>query len=402
MNKLIYIAPCLLVMAAKGNVVFAKDINVDLTLKNLYADRNYNDDNKPSIGSWSQGIIARASAKQNLAQDTNLLITGSLQYAQRLSSDNHLTDLILPFDKESQKQASSYNKIAGSIGLQHKQHKLSWGEQWVDTPLATTDYSRQLMTIYQGFLYSGQINKDLNIDIGHLNRYSVRNEEKFKKLSVKNHESDGLTYIDLKHKSFQGKLDTQLFVSELEDLYDQYSLGLNLKQDFDKFRLKTKFRYYYTEEAGRQLLGKIDNQYFGLMQEIGYGPNTFGIGIQKIQGNTDFPMLDGAVPVLSYINWTQGTFNKANEISYHFTFNHDAGWLMPGLNFLLRYVDGKNYLINNEKGFDESEFDFIMNYKIKEGKFKGLGLQWLNLNYKNDIGGDYMENRIITSYTVNF
>ncbi|MDA4936227.1 OprD family outer membrane porin, partial [Acinetobacter baumannii] len=57
---------------------------------------------------------------------------------------------------------------------------------------------------------------------------------------------------------------------------------------------------------------------------------------------------------------------------------------------------------NNEKGFDESEFDFIMNYKIKEGKFKGLGLQWLNLNYKNDIGGDYMENRIITSYTLNF
>ncbi|KRI69473.1 hypothetical protein APC61_20600 [Acinetobacter baumannii] len=44
----------------------------------------------------------------------------------------------------------------------------------------------------------------------------------------------------------------------------------------------------------------------------------------------------------------------------------------------------------------------IMNYKIKEGKFKGLGLQWLNLNYKNDIGGDYMENRIITSYTLNF
>ncbi|NUF31905.1 outer membrane porin, OprD family, partial [Acinetobacter oleivorans] len=163
MSKLIYIVPCLLGMAAKGNVVFAKDINIDLTFKNLYADRDYNDDNKPSIGSWSQGIIARSSAKQNLAQDTNLLITGSVQYAQRLSSDKHLNDLILPFDKDSQKQASSYNKIAGSIGLQHKQHKISWGEQWVDTPLATTDYSRQLMTIYQGFLYSGQINKDLNI-----------------------------------------------------------------------------------------------------------------------------------------------------------------------------------------------------------------------------------------------
>ncbi|MFH4351379.1 outer membrane porin, OprD family, partial [Acinetobacter baumannii] len=63
MNKLIYIVPCLLVMAAKVNVVFAKDINVDLTFKNLYADWDYNDDSKPSIGSWSQGVIARASTK---------------------------------------------------------------------------------------------------------------------------------------------------------------------------------------------------------------------------------------------------------------------------------------------------------------------------------------------------
>ncbi|MFV5665755.1 OprD family outer membrane porin [Acinetobacter pittii] len=46
--------------------------------------------------------------------------------------------------------------------------------------------------------------------------------------------------------------------------------------------------------------------------------------------------------------------------------------------------------------------DFFLKYKIKEGKLKGLGLQWLNLNYKNDMGRDYVENRIITLYTVNF
>ena len=73
-------------------------------------------------------------------------------------------------------------------------------------------------------------------------------------------------------------------MSELEDLYNQYSIGLDYKNSIDQFRLNTKFRYYYTEETGDELLGYIDNQYFGLMQEFGYGPNTIGLGLQKFKG----------------------------------------------------------------------------------------------------------------------
>lgn len=402
MKKTLYIVPLACAMAATGNYVFAKDVNIDVTLKNLYANRDPDEQTKPITGSWSQSVIARGNTQYALSDDTKLLFTGSVQYARRLSGDKHLNDMILPFDVNTQKQASSYNKVAGSMGVQHKNHKVTWGEQWVDTPLATTDYSRQLITIYQGLLYSGQLNKQLNVDIGYLDKYSPRNEEDFRKISVNKKESDGLAYIDLKHKAFDNKLQTQIFVSELEDLYNQYSIGLNYKNSIEQFRFNTKFRYYYTEETGVELLGNIDNQYIGLLHEISYGPNTIGLGIQKIEGDSNFPMLDGAVPVLSYINWTQGTFNKANELSYHVTFNHDASWALPGLNLLLRYVDGQNYMINGQKGFDESEFDIIMNYRMNEGRFKGLGFQWLNLNYKNDLKGDYIENRFFTTYTMNF
>lgn len=402
MNTHFYFVPLLCAMAAISSLVSAKEINIDITLKNLYADRDYDAENKASIGSWSQGIIVRADGQHTLTEDTSLTFAGSLQYAKRLSEDKHLNDMILPFDPVTQKQASSYNKVAGTIGLQHGQHKLSWGEQWVNTPLATTDYSRQLITTYQGLVYSGQMNPDLNIDIGYLNKYSPRNEEKFRKLSVKNKESDGLTYFDLKYQVFDHKLQTQIYMGELEDLYKQYFLGMNYKEDINKLRLQTKFRYYYNQESGAKYLGDIDNQYFGLLQEFGYGANTIGLGIQKIKGTSDFPMLDGAVPVLSYINWTQGTFNKANELSYHFTLNHNASWIVPGLNFLLRYVDGQNYMINGQKGFDESELDLIVNYQINSGKLKGLGFQWLNLNYSNDIQANYRENRFFTTYTSKF
>lgn len=402
MKKNLYTVPLVCAMAATANFASAKEVNLDITLKNLYAERDFDDPAKPSIGSWSQGVIARANAQHALTDDTALTFTGSVQYAQRLSEDKHLNDVILPFDPLTQEQASSYHKVAGSIGIKHKQHKISWGEQWVDTPLATTDYSRQLITIYHGLVYSGQFNDQLKVDVGYLDKYSPRNEEEFRKISVAKKESDGLGYIDLKYSALQNKLQTQVFLSELEDLYNQYSLGLQYKTQYENVRLNTKFRYYYTEESGAEYLGNIDNQYYGVLQEVGYGPNTFGVGIQKIQGGSDFPMLDGAVPVLSYINWTQGTFNKANELSYHFTFNHDASWLVPGLNVLVRYVDGQDYSIKGQKGYDESELDFIANYRVNEGKFKGLGFQWLNLNYKNDVKGDYTENRFFTTYSKKF
>lgn len=394
--------PVLLLLAAGSNCVLANDFSLDLTLKNLYAKRDFDDSQRASIGSWTQGVIARAQGDYDLNDQTALTYTGSLQYAQRLSEDRHLNDMIIPFDVNNKEQASDYNKITGSIGLKHKQHKISWGEQWVDTPLATTDYSRQLMTIYQGVVYSGQFSDDLKLDVGYLNRFSPRNEENFRKISVAQQTSDGLGYIDLKYAALDKKLETELFLSELKDLYNQYSVGLNYKTEQAGFKLNSKFRYYYNHENGSQKLGEIDNQYFGVMQYIGYGANTLGLGVQKIHGKNDFPMLDGAVPVLSYVNWTQGTFNKANELTYHFTFQHDASWLVPGLNLMLRYMDGQDYVANGQRGLSESEFDLIVNYRINQGLLKGLGFQWLNINYKNDLNGDYVENRFFTTFTKKF
>lgn len=236
----------LIAIAAGANYASAKEINFDVTFKNLYAKRDFDAAYRASIGSWSQGVIARVNGQHEFSDETALLYTGSLQYAQRLSEDKHSNDMIMPFDTHLQEQASEYKKIAGSIGLKHKQHQISWGEQWVDTPLATTDYSRQLLTIYQGWLYSGQLNPQLKVDLGYLDKFSPRNEEKFRKITVNNQESDGLTYLDLKFKTLQGNLQTQIFLSELEDLYNQYSLGLQYKTQVGDLRFKSKFRYYYT------------------------------------------------------------------------------------------------------------------------------------------------------------
>jgi benzoate transport porin len=95
MKRNIMAVPLLIAMAAVVNCAYAKEMSIDVTLKNLYADRDFDDATKPSVGSWSQGIIARAKGEHELTQDFALTFTGSVQYAQRLSDDKHLNDMIL-------------------------------------------------------------------------------------------------------------------------------------------------------------------------------------------------------------------------------------------------------------------------------------------------------------------
>ncbi|WP_445115346.1 OprD family outer membrane porin [Acinetobacter sp. WZC-1] len=378
----------------------AENIEAEILLRNLYAERDARD-NQPDRGSWSQGITAKLKGSQQVASDLDVLFTGSVQYAQRLSQDKHLNDMILPFDTENQKQAENYNKVAGSIGLKYQQHQLSWGEQWLDTPLATTDYSRQLVTIYDGVVYKGKFPHNTELEMGRINKFSPRNEGKFRKLSVKNTDSDGLNYVDVNVDATQ-KTRLNLYYGNLIDLYDQFSVGLQYQQNYADFLLTSKFRFYSSQESGDEKLGNVDSQYYGFLQELNYGAHTFGMGYQKLEGDTDFPMLDGAVPVLDYINWTQGTFNRAGEASVHLIYRHNLDRLVPGLNFAVKYINGDDFSTQNRQDARESQMDFILNYKVQQGMFKGLAFQWLNINYRNNFGGDYSENRVITTYRYTF
>ena len=112
-------------------------------------------------------------------------------------------------------------------------------------------------------------------------------------------------------------------------------------------------------------------------------------------------MID-TVPVLGYINWIQGMFNKAKERSIHVNYQHNFKWIIPNLTLDVKYIKGDHFKVTNIQNAKEEQLDFILNYKIKDGRFKGLGLQWFNINYKNNFGGDYAENRVFTTYSYKF
>ncbi|MFX6540726.1 OprD family outer membrane porin, partial [Acinetobacter baumannii] len=72
----------------------------------------------------------------------------SVQYAVRLSSDKHVADTVLPFNKETQSQASDFLKYGATLKLGYDKTLLSVGELWLDLPVTAVDASRQLLASY--------------------------------------------------------------------------------------------------------------------------------------------------------------------------------------------------------------------------------------------------------------
>ena len=393
-----YGLPILVGFGGYSTFVSAEILTTDILLKNLYADRKY-DAQQADVGSWSQGMIARTQGQYELTDKVALQVTGSLQYAQRLSEDQHINDVILPFDQTIGEQAEHYKKVAGSVALKYENQKIHWGELWIDTPLATTDYARQLVTLYKGITYQIE-GLNQNLEIGQINRFSPRNEEDFRKLSVKGIESDALNYVNYKYK-FADQYFLNAYYGNLEDLYQQIHLGIDIKQPYRQLKLHSKIRFYDNQETGQEKLGDIDSQYYGILQNVSWKNHTVGLGYQKIAGNDAFPMID-TVPVLGYINWTQAMFSRAKEKSLHVNYQYQFDSVIPNLVLDLKYIRGDGFQVAERSHAKEQQLDVILSYKVKQGLFKGFGLQWFNINYKNNFGGDYTENRVFTTYAYQF
>jgi len=126
------------------------------TLKNAYINRDFDNANFKDTGSWSQAASLFYKSKM---QETPLHIAdkpitigadASVQYAVRLSQDKHVADTVLPFDTQTQSQASDYLKYGATLKLGYDKTLLSVGELWLDLPVTAVDSSRQLLTSYWG------------------------------------------------------------------------------------------------------------------------------------------------------------------------------------------------------------------------------------------------------------
>ena len=379
------------------------------TLKNAYIDRNFDQDNVKDTGSWSQGASLFYNSKfydtplQILDQPVQIGVDGSVQYAVRLSSDKHVDDTVLPFDPIKKEQADDYLKYGGTLKLKYDQAEFRVGELWLNLPMTTVDTSRQLLTSYLGANLKFPVMEKLKVELGHVTKNSPRNKEDFYKFSYTQngvkHYSDGLDYINLIY-DVNKDLSVNYYYGHLDNLYDKHYLGIEHKYPIaENVALHSKLRYFNSQDNSSAL--DIDSQNIGLLETVKVKNHSIGVGYQQIVGDA-YPLPDGFLPELYFINWNVTGFFKKEEQSYHFIYAYNFKDYIPGLNAIAKYSYGDQIKMDNGKENQESELNLIGSYNFQQPALKGVGLQYLYAKYDVDYGKDFDENRVFLTYTKKF
>ncbi|MEB6667952.1 OprD family porin [Acinetobacter vivianii] len=379
------------------------------TLKNAYINRDFDNPNLKDTGSWSQAASLFYKSKM---QETPLHIAdkpitigadASVQYAVRLSKDKHVADTVLPFDTQTQSQASDYLKYGATLKLGYDKTLLSVGELWLDLPVTAVDASRQLLTSYWGTNLKSQISDQLYAEIGRVEKVSPRNEEDFKKFSFtangKTVYSDGLNYLDLRYQ-LTPSLKAEYYFGNLEDLYNKHYVGLDHHWKQPNFSLSSKFKYFNAKNDGANF--DIDAQNIGLLEMLKVNNQSFGMGYQQIIGESAYPLPDGFLPETYFINWNATGFFKKNEKSYHLMYGYDFKDYVPGLNAMVKYVYGHDFKAANGEKNHESESNIILNYAFQQPYLKGVSLQYIRIDYDVKHGNDFGEDRLFVNYSKKF
>ena len=314
-----------------------------------------------------------------------------------------MADTVLPFDPQTQSQASDYLKYGATLKLGYDKTLLSVGELWLDLPVTAVDASRQLLASYWGTNLKSQLSDQLYAEIGRVTKVSPRNEEDFKKFSFtangKTEYSDGLNYLDLRYQ-LTPSLKAEYYFGNLEDLYNKHYLGLDHTWKQANFTLNSKFKYFNAKNDGSNF--DIDAQNIGILEMLKVNNQSFGLGYQQIIGESAYPLPDGFLPETYFINWNATGFFKKNEKSYHLMYGYDFKDYVPGLNAMLKYVYGHDFKAVNGAKNHETESNIIVNYAFQQPYLKGFALQYIRIDYDVKHGNDFGEDRLFVNYSKKF
>lgn len=391
---------------------FVEDSQLNLGLRNFYVDRDFKGENPRTSrdGSWSQGLDLRFTSGYTQGP-LSFGVDAAAQYAYRLDGGSGRgPDSVLPYSQSSREQAREYGRAALTGKVRYSKAELRVGEHRPTLPVAFQDDSRQLVTTFNGFTVKSNEIDNLTLTGGRFTGISTRessNREKlylFTRPNGPRHTSDGLNFAGATY-AFSPNLAASYFYGQLEGIYQQHYLGLTLNTELGAgYGLKTDLRYFNHNEDGDALYGKIDNRSYGAMTTLRKAGHAFGVGYQRMLGESAFPTLNGFVPQPYLVNWSAVAFIRPNESSWQARYDYDfVAMGIPGLNLTTRYLRGTGI----DRGGDlsqtaENERDLFLSYVVQSGPLKGVAVEWRNIHAQFKHGNDYDENRLITTYTWKF
>ena len=388
-----------------------KDAKAQLDFRNLYMKRDPDTVPGPApFEHWSQSATLSIQSGYQQVGPVALGLDGSVAHAERLmKNDNELVrDGTMPNHPTTAEQKQRQTQLGMTLKAKVAETEVRYGQLKPLTPVLHIDHSRNLPTTFNGLWIESKDIEKTKLTAGRITRVQARDKEDYEKLTLDVNKtgavSDGMYVLGVDYK-LQPNVDVAYYFGGLDDIYNQHYVGLKHQHKFnDKARLVTDLRIFDTQDAGSSLQGVIDSQAYNLMTMLHYGPHKFGLGYQHMEGDTAFPLLSGWTPAPYLIQWGSISFYKQGERSVQLRYDYDFSDIgINGLNFMTRYIKADNIVHPTIDDVKESEFNIVMNYGIKEGKFKGLGFQYMLIKTDFENSGVKLdEHRFYTNYTYKF
>ncbi len=415
-----------LAIPTMAQAAFIEDTKAGLELRNFYFNRDYRNEggNTASTASgqskseaWAQGFLLRVES--GYTEGTVGFGVDALGLlGVKLDGGAGRTGSGLMPDNYDHKTPDDWSEIGFAGKAKASETVLKVGTLQFKNPAIGTSDSRLLPQTMQGAQIISKEIKGLTLDAGYANRINHRDSTNNEVMSVNGatrfsanqntrrivmvsgiaNESNDFRFLGGSYQVTKD-LTATYYYSNLEDLYKQHTYNLvHVLPIADGQSLKTDLRYSRSKDDGST---NVDNKAFGAMVTYSLSGHSFGLGYQKMSGDTGFAYVGGATdPFL--VNYVQiNDFANADEKSWQARYDFNFASIgIPGLTFMTRYITGDNFERNNGTEGKEWERDMDIGYTFQEGALKNLNVKWRNATARNNYGNDIDENRLIVSYTI--
>ncbi|WCM54124.1 OprD family porin [Pseudomonas sp. WJP1] len=401
---------------------FVDDAKGSLELRNFYFDRDFHGDSATQSrrAEWAQGFMLKLQSGFTPGPvGFGLDAVGMLGIKLDSSPDRSGTGLL---PRGSDKRAvDDYSKAVGAFKARLSETEVRVGGLSPQLPLLASNYSRLFPQWFNG---AQLVSKDLDrftFTLLEVDATKLRDSTDFEDLTAMAQQgaysatvtSDRLYYAGVDYQPLKN-LTLSVHTSQLEDLFQRNFVGFKYKTGMGPGEAFTEWRYFSTREAGRELLGKVDNR--TLSTNVGYSiqGHTFSGGYQKVSGDTAYAYVGGTDTYL-FSEQQISTFALANERAWMMRYDYDfAAVGLPGLTFNLRYVKGdqvdpqrissvKGRALNAAGGEGEEwERTTDLSYIVQSGPLRNVSLRWRNATMRSNFADAADENRIIVGYTLAF
>jgi imipenem/basic amino acid-specific outer membrane pore len=267
------------------------------------------------------------------------------------------------------------SEIGGAIKFRVSDTVLKHGNQFVGSPVFSTDDSRILPEVATGTLLTSNEIEGLEVTAGRFTALSSQVSTDRDTFRLKKADIIGVNY------QFTDDFSAGLHHSDVEDNFKKTYINLNYNLPLaDDQSLNFDFNGYRTTDTGSNP-DRIDNKIWSLAAAYNFGAHTVTLAHQRSSGDTAYAYgIDGNGTIWLANSVQFSDFDRADENSWQVRYDLNmASYGVPGLSFMSRYIRGNNIDTGagNPEG-QEHEFDLEAKYVIQEGPAKDLSFRVRN------------------------